>query len=187
MSTALTASTSLSKTKRWIVLVPTALLSVFGVIALIALFVVGARLDRDAERDASEHMNEALDRSGDALGAMAKDNAWWDEAFEHVSVHLDMAWVESTWGAGGFSTDDGEADGLFAVDRQGRLIGGYARDDIKIDQAFIDSMKDLKDLVAAAASDPSPEPHAVIRALRTSQGVVLAAAVPITPYTPEDG
>src|SRR6185436_6233868 len=90
----------------------------------------------------NEKLTASLQGLSDTLTTVAKDNAWWDEAFEKLYLAYDPEWAHQTFGVDSITGTNGDIDVMAIADPAGKLVAGYGAP--RPDQIFLDAIPDLK-------------------------------------------
>ncbi len=160
---------------------PAFLLSLLGVAGLVVLFLSGAELDRNARESAVAKVAGSLEGARNTLTTVARDNAWWDEAFEHLYLHFDQEWADANFGVDSITDIHSGIDVVMVAAPDGRWIAGYGDVPGGLGQRFLDEIPGLAGWIEKAGAERVQPPVVLTGMLTTPAGPALAAIVPVTP------
>jgi signal transduction histidine kinase/sensor domain CHASE-containing protein len=180
----------MQQVNRWRPAAPVFLLFVLSVVAVFGLtYLGGIGLDREASIRSRGEVSAQLAGRLKVLESIARDYAWWDEAYRNLAVRFSIDWARTNLAGETVTNDYSEVSGSLVVDQNGRLLCGFARHR-ELGQDFMASLKGgLSPLVANArlARDESGAPIPIHGILRRGERIILAAAAVITPFQDSTG
>jgi diguanylate cyclase (GGDEF)-like protein/PAS domain S-box-containing protein len=167
------------------VIIPIAVLVAVAMSVVVGFVWFSAKnQDRIALRQSIDSVRNTMVRKAEAVGLVAKDYSWWNDAVQHLVLSPNLEWADT--GVGFYVYENHAYEMSFVVNAENRTIYSSNEDDRANADAFATLGHGLDKLIDQARAAPRNKPEPAYGVLTAEDGVVLVGASAITPEEGSD-